>query len=148
MSMLPLLSGTTFARHICTSRLEPGRCFATLPRIPASRRFLIDRPTEASFKAGLVSIFLYARPTHSLSRAKIPEEAASIGNQANCSRFCANPNTAIITTHTKFALAEEKCLGKKETVSSASAAGPQGREGGRGTTAEKKKSEEGRQRGE
>ena len=47
--------------------------------------------------------------------AKILEEAASIGNQANSSRFCANPHIAIITAHTNFALAEEKNVWDRNT---------------------------------
>ena len=56
---------------------------------------------------------LAGKAIYFVTRAKILEEAASIGNQANCSRFCANLAIAIITAHTKSALfrgakAEEK----------------------------------------
>ena len=44
---------------------------------------------------------LAGKAIYFVTRAKILEEAASIGNQANCSRFCANLAIAIITAHTK-----------------------------------------------
>ena len=56
---------------------------------------------------------LAGKAIYFVTRAKILEEAASIGNQANCSRFCANLAIAIITAHTKSALAEEKMSGRE-----------------------------------
>ena len=87
-----------------------------------------------------------------MTRAKILEEAASIGNQANCSRiprFCANLAIAIITAHTKSALAEEKNVWeRKRQCRAAPSPATRGREGGRGAKAEEKKFEETRQKGE
>ena len=89
-----------------------------------TRRGAIRKLLSASKNGCLVLALPAGKVIYFVTRAKILEEAASIGNQANCSRFCANPAIAIITAHTKFALAEErKCLREKETVSSASAAG-------------------------
>ena len=56
---------------------------------------------------------LAGKAIYFVTRAKILEEAASIGNQANCSRFCANLAIAITTAHTKSALAEEKTSGRE-----------------------------------
>ena len=90
---------------------------------------------------------LAGKAIYFVTRAKILEEAASIGNQANCSRFCANLAIAITTAHTKSALAEEKNVWeRKRQCRTAPSPATRGWEGGRGAKAEEKKSEERRQK--
>jgi hypothetical protein len=49
---------------------------------------------------------LAGKAIYFVTRAKILEDS-------NCCRFCANPDIAIITAHTKFALAEEERSGRE-----------------------------------
>jgi hypothetical protein len=85
----------------CGLDLELGKCQIFRKGMPIRHFSIVSR----SRLAGKAIYFV--------TRATILEDSNHTSKQMNCPRFCANPDIAIITAHTKFALAEEEMSGRE-----------------------------------
>ena len=79
---------------------------------------------------------LAGKAIYFVTRAKILEEASSIGNSATCSRFCANPDIAI--TPLRSNRSEEELSGRERDSVERRRAVVHTREGGPGTKERRK----------